>query len=497
MSGKKWPTAVRPTAWKEVEDAVQLGAQKLSLREQLDLVVQRAARLPQAFREARTPRIVPKDVEVIDAATGRILDRNATDFKARFAKLVERHGWEAVIEDFEDAARRFDAGERPAWWNATLERSHEAEQAARGKKVAPKGWLERPAADLASASRPQLRGLARRLGLTVAQLRALAGFAGPLKLALRLVGPLGRAWDLWQLYKFLHPTQVATEWKPHGLTKVRDWYHGPETHWWTSTGRGWTDVIASNVRTIGTVLPTSFFFDNIQTLRYTGDYIQGSAQYTSVADYHRTSNPAGFTAKRKLRRFPFPSPRPRVTRNPFRDTREQSDSGYDEPVPVFDHPRLRVVRVIRGPGTKPYPLRKVPWRPRSRPRDHERERKGEWIGFKKEWFITQLFGALTEIGDAVDAFYYALPDKYIYYNNRRTGEIYKNAQGEPYPIRRGLDAKIVQILDHYAEIDLNKAFVNLVLNEVQDTVIGRIGRGVANVNHALGLHHGLTFGPAL
>ena len=61
----------------------------------------------------------------------------------------------------------------------------------------------------------------------------------------------------------------------------------------------------------------------------------------------------------------------------------------------------------------------------------------------------------------------------------------------------GWDDKARLLWKHADQIDFNKAFDNLVVNELEDRFIGTLGKGAAKLSAKTGRPVGLQTGPAL
>lgn len=76
-----------------------------------------------------------------------------------------------------------------------------------------------------------------------------------------------------------------------------------------------------------------------------------------------------------------------------------------------------------------------------------------------------IFGAVTEFGDAIDAVWDALPDKFR-----------KREQAKRHGKRPLLQVKVWQVFTHAKDIDVEKALVNLAQNQLEDKAIGYASR---------------------
>lgn len=144
---------------------------------------------------------------------------------------------------------------------------------------------------------------------------------------------------------------------------------------------------------------------------------------------------------------------PHVGPNPDRSPTEQPQRGNALPPPAG------------GPPSPPPPGGgRDPWRPDRRPRRREKEKK---LGAKGAVAIGVAMFA-TEATDVIDALWDALPD----YNKSRR-------------FRRDLTAadKYADVYKHWETVDAEEAIENLIINGIEDAVIGGIH---AAIDKALG-----------
>ena len=94
----------------------------------------------------------------------------------------------------------------------------------------------------------------------------------------------------------------------------------------------------------------------------------------------------------------------------------------------------------------------------------------------------RIFGVGTEVIDWIDAFYDALP---------------KRVKPKIKAKYVGWDTRAKLVWKHRDELDWNKAWENLVLNEVEDRVIGKLAKGGKVLAQKTGRNAGFTIGPAL
>lgn len=159
--------------------------------------------------------------------------------------------------------------------------------------------------------------------------------------------------------------------------------------------------------------------------------------------------------------------------NPYRV--HQSEFGYDlPPEPELpETPTPPAIEIYPSPGGRPSPEHNF-----ARPPKRTKERKFK-LALNNGSVIGRIVGATGEAADFVNALWWALP------KSVRT-------KGRP-----PLQQKALDVYRHFSELDMEQALKNLVVNEIQDRVIGRIGRAVAKVNARSDRPAGLMVGPAL
>lgn len=112
---------------------------------------------------------------------------------------------------------------------------------------------------------------------------------------------------------------------------------------------------------------------------------------------------------------------------------------------------------------------------RVRHRANVRERKVSPYGTQGmrllRWFQWAL-GAVTEAGDIIDSVWSALPGEV-----RWTPGVRKNTP----------QAKLKDIWDHYDQIDIDKMMENLVLNQIEDSIIGAANAQAGKAGNGLGI----------
>lgn len=197
---------------------------------------------------------------------------------------------------------------------------------------------------------------------------------------------------------------------------------------------------------------------------------------------------------------PVPTPRPLPYRvlphrreNPFRAPSEQPQRG---PAPVprprpQERPATRPRPVPRPqgnafPGVRPAPNPAIELFPVVRPVKGGHTFQPPPPGTKERKFILALdngsmlgivVNAVGETNDVLEALHDALP---------------KGCQTGTTP-----QAMAADILGCYQQMDLGKALYNLLANQLEDNVYGRLGRLAAAANRARGAPAGIQFGPAL
>lgn len=99
-------------------------------------------------------------------------------------------------------------------------------------------------------------------------------------------------------------------------------------------------------------------------------------------------------------------------------------------------------------------------------RMHERKVRAASAGAAQQAYM-HMFGAMTEIGEFIDAIYSALPTKI------QTDDYFANGRHE-----LGRDGKLWSIYQNYKAIDVSKMVNAIVFNNLQDAVIGKGGRDI-------------------
>lgn len=130
-----------------------------------------------------------------------------------------------------------------------------------------------------------------------------------------------------------------------------------------------------------------------------------------------------------------------------------------------------------SPGTRPKKDTGFDPFPR-RPRKGEKERKIRGQGLLK------IFGAglsnYSEVGDFIDCIWDALPEQYQTPAKRAGEAIHRNS-------RVHLGDKMMDLYENLDKVDFGEAVKNLVLNQIEDAVVGRlIGRATKTFGNNLG-----------
>lgn len=116
-----------------------------------------------------------------------------------------------------------------------------------------------------------------------------------------------------------------------------------------------------------------------------------------------------------------------------------------------------------------------------RARRNEREKK---IKMQGSLGVLALLNAASEAVDLVDCIYDAIPRKYRpRYGNTRF------VLRHPTP-----QQKVLAIYQHFDKIDIPKALGNVVSNEIEDRIFGKLGNLSKNVSHGLRVHGDLPIG---
>lgn len=126
-----------------------------------------------------------------------------------------------------------------------------------------------------------------------------------------------------------------------------------------------------------------------------------------------------------------------------------------------------------NPNPNPNPGTGAP-RPPMRPGKGEKEKK---VKSGLSGLGGYLFGLQSEFNDAVNALYEALPRNLRHYGRDR-----------------GPLAKLKQIYKHINDMDGKRAVANLIANQIEDSVFGKLGKASEAFGEASGLTHGIGHG---
>ena len=197
---------------------------------------------------------------------------------------------------------------------------------------------------------------------------------------------------------------------------------------------------------------------------------------------------------------PVPTPEPIPFRvlphrqpNPYRV--EQSERGYS--IGSIEDPSLGQSPTYEVSSKGAQEIK--PEHSYSRPpkRTKERKVKGTRIGGK----ILSVVNPFTELLDAVDAIYKALPSEYKVPFRLPSGKRPRRKNGEwavkynPTPDEKAL--AIYRAWDKVDSATVVRAIKNLLTNEVEDRVLGTVSKKAQGINEILGRPVGVQAGPAL
>lgn len=100
--------------------------------------------------------------------------------------------------------------------------------------------------------------------------------------------------------------------------------------------------------------------------------------------------------------------------------------------------------------------------------------------------VGRIFGSATEVIDFIDSMYWSIP-----YEVKRANGIRRKSKYIGWDERAHI---VWKLRDH---IDWDKAFDNLMQNELEDRLIGTLGKGSGRLAKKTGSTHGFAIGPAL
>ena len=202
-------------------------------------------------------------------------------------------------------------------------------------------------------------------------------------------------------------------------------------------------------------------------------YPSGYFRYQYQRAYWRGSNsPATTLRLRNYARLRPYYPWPSV--NPFPEVGPAPRARTSPDPTLRTEPGTEITITDRGISTRPG----APGRPKPPGEDTLAERKFV-LSLSNGSAIGRIVGAAGELGDFVEAIYSTLPRRF------------KSRDADT------LQERIAIIARNLDQVDWAEALGNMIVNEVQDRAIGRIGQHVARINRRLGRPAGLTLGPAL
>lgn len=116
------------------------------------------------------------------------------------------------------------------------------------------------------------------------------------------------------------------------------------------------------------------------------------------------------------------------------------------------------------------------------PKGKTKEKKDEVLGIERSSLLGRVIGETTEVVDYVDAIYDALPPVVRHKHYKKDMRAYEKAK----------------LIYRYAHrIDINLAVQNLVLNEFEDFLFGKVGKMNAKASRRAGHFAGFSLGPVL
>lgn len=184
------------------------------------------------------------------------------------------------------------------------------------------------------------------------------------------------------------------------------------------------------------------------------------------------------------RRDADPGHHRRPARGPIPRRWEEPDPGFGRnPGPTFRWP---AVGATSPPGVLSKPPVKTPgtFTPPAPPGPGTKEKKLaiRLGGVKGGDTAGRVFGIATELIDFIEALYEAVPEALRPKGPKRFISWKK---------------KLETVWKHVDDIDWNVAFDNLVKNELEDRLIGTLGKGGKRLAQKTGRNAGFTLGPAL
>jgi hypothetical protein len=496
----KWPTQYRSTAYFPDAPALERGLSKVRREQGRSAPVRD---FQEAFSDRRLASVEtdPIGFEELLAHVDLMSMLDAADqveARRQFREIMLH----VEVNDLLDSVERNQTRLGPDSFTSRIARNRGKLNAIRRELA----WKDRTAAQLLAAPPATRKAVSAALGLTRAQLRGLALLRLPLRLAMRflpLVAQLSLAWDVLQLVRPGRPA-VSEGYEGHGWAKYGNCNSGDARH---------------TVQFLNSSSPSGVIANRANTCL--ANQAVSGGQLISVDVPANKNVVYVFGAPNSFNRYKFleywwrpnvwagptpwtvgePAVSPRYKRPPFPETPPVSIWNRVEK-PNGDR-KYQVERPSRRVRTKPdgnfeFPGGPKPpaFKPRQPPKKHEKENKGQTKpGDLRK--IRRILNIVTESTDYLDAFYNALPDEVLYYNNKNTGEFYiSKYTGEKIPVKRSVESKAKALARHWLEIDIGKAFANLLLNEVEDRFYGRVGKVIGKSSADLGLTYGAQTGDA-
>lgn len=212
--------------------------------------------------------------------------------------------------------------------------------------------------------------------------------------------------------------------------------------------------------------------------------------------------PSMFTALQPFEQMARLDPVPKSLQEAMHELSLRTDTGVSRrveypPLPVLPAPQLRTspytsTAVLQGPRGQAVdlvlsqprgPTGRGPARVSTRPTDHrwskprpgKREAK---VMANNRAAALLVFGAVTEFGDFVGAIHDALPKE------ARRSRTWRDKDGKWHRAR--IDSQLRDIYANLDKVDWYEALVNLVANEVEDRLIGKVNRQANKLTRQLG-----------
>lgn len=176
--------------------------------------------------------------------------------------------------------------------------------------------------------------------------------------------------------------------------------------------------------------------------------------------------------------YPITRPQPATRPDPFNPPEWWPEPGTSSNPKPWAPPRT--------PDSFPAPSSRESPVPRT---DHQRKppaprEKEVKLSSKFPKLLGGLMGATSEAGDFADAMWEALP---------KSAKQFSYHKGKP--VAPNWRKKLLQVATNWDKMNWEKAFQNLLENQVQDAVLGRLASAqVGNVSHGLSTGHKVEFG---